>query len=149
MNEKYPNYRVKYECWLNVGKAALICQRTMNALLSEYEITIAQHELLLKLHQYKGIKQNELAAKLFVVKSNVSNHVKRIEKRGLVKTIQCEKDQRAKILVLTKLGEELIERSSEIQQKVVSKMFENVELSDIEATNRLMISTIQSLDDLY
>lgn len=148
MQIKNSSYDRQYECWLNVGKASLKCQRTMNSMLADLEVTIAQHELLLRIYQSKRITQKQLAAKLLVVKSNVANHVKRLEQRGFIKTIECVKDRRSRLLVLTSKGEKLVVRSIVIQETVVSKMLENVSASDIRATNRVMEKVIEALDKL-
>ena len=148
MYEQNKAYQIQYECWLNVGKASLKCQRIMNALLSDLGITIAQHELLHRLLKTERITQKQLAESLVVVKSNIANHVKRLEKRGYIKTVSCVDDRRSKYLTLTREGKTLVDRSLVVQERLVSKMLENAKSTDIEATNRVMANVMQSLDEL-
>ncbi len=147
MNNNY-DYKQKYECWLNTGKAFLKCQRTMNSLLSKLDITIAQHELLQTIYRKQGATQKEVSEQLLVVKSNVSNHIKNLQQRGLVKTSHCKTDLRNKNLILTAKGERLVKRSAEIQRKIITTMMKDMKQSDILATNRLMLTAMESLDEI-
>jgi len=148
MKNRKSSYDAKYDCWLTVGKAFLKCQRTLNKLLSDLDITIAQHEILLSLHRNSGMTQKELSQKLLVVKSNVSNLIKKLEQRRLVKITPCDKDHRVKRLSLTKGGVQIVKTSSEIQKKVVTTMMGDISPNDISITRRAMISTLNSLDKI-
>ncbi len=120
----------------------------MNKLLSNLDITIAQHEILFTLNLNEGITHKELSKKLFVVKSNISNLIKKLEHRGLVCVTPCLKDQRVKRLGITKEGEQLLKKSTEVRRIVVKTMMQDVSSEDLEATNRLMLSALSSLDKL-
>ena len=148
MQKKSDNYKRNHEYWLNVGKAFLKCQRTMNKLLSGLDITIAQHEILLALDRNKGVTHKELSEKLLVVKSNVSNLVKKLEQRGLVQVTPCLVDQRVKRLSVTNQGQALVKESTAVQKLVVTTMMDEVSAHDLEATNRVMLRALESLDSI-
>ena len=142
------SYERNHEHWLMIGKTFLKCQRTMNKLLSPLDITIAQHEVLLNVYRNEGITHKELTNKLFVVKSNVSNLIKRLEQRNLVSIAKSNKDQRSKQLRLTPNGQELVAKSIAIQKKVVVAMMKDISADDLIATDRVMANASESLDKL-
>ena len=148
MKNSRNSYDASHDCWLTVGKAFLKCQRTMNKLLSDLDITIAQHEILLSLHHNDAMTHKELSERLLVVKSNVSNLIKKLEQRNLVKITPCIVDHRVKRLSLTRNGSLVVKKSSEIQKAVVTTMMQGLSSSDISVTNRVMMSALNSLDEI-
>lgn len=148
MNQTITNYQAQHESWLNVGKAFLKCQRIMNSLLADLDITIAQHEILLTLGRNGLTTSKELSEKLLVVKSNVSNLIKKLDQRGLITITQCTNDRRSKYLELTSQGKELVRQSTNVQKKVVTTMMQGVDPADLQATNRVISNALRSLDTL-
>jgi DNA-binding MarR family transcriptional regulator len=56
----------------------------------------------------RRLRSFELGAALHWEKSRLSQHLVRMENRGLVSREACESDQRGKVIVLTPLGRDLI-----------------------------------------
>ena len=141
-------YQLQHEYWLNVGKTFLSCQRTLNRLLAEMNVSIAQHEILLTLFHNKEMTHKDLSEQLLVVKSNISNLVKKLEQRDLVEVVPSPTDLRVKYLRITDCGRKLVKKTSAIQKKVVGGMVAGASKSDLAATNRVMLSALQALDKI-
>lgn len=148
MKKKNNEYQSNYESWLAVGKTFLKCQRTMNRLLLDLGISIAQHEILLTLSRHEPITHKELAEKLLVVKSNVSNLIKKLEHQSLVSVTSWPADKRVKHIRLTEAGKQLVKKSSAVQETVVTAMMHGVSSDDLLATNRVMFTAMSSLDQI-
>ena len=88
----------------------------------------------------------ELSEKLLVVKSNISNLVKKLAQRDLVEITQSTTDQRVKYLSLTNKGRALVKKSTAFQKRVVSAMVANSSEEELETTNNVMLAAIASLD---
>lgn len=141
-------YELQHEYWLNVGKTFLSCQRTLNRLLAEMDVSIAQHEILLTLLRNQQMTHKDLSEQLLVVKSNISNLVKKLVLSELVEVVPSPTDLRVKYLRITNAGRALVKKSSAIQKKVVSAMVEEASKEDLAATNRVMLSALLSLKKL-
>ncbi len=136
-----------HEYWLNVGKVFLKCQRVLNQRLAEHEISIAQHEILLNIKQQPDMTAKELAKRLLVVKSNVSNLLKKLNQSGLVEIRSNKEDQRAKLICLTAAGEALVQETELIQREVVISMVKRASAADLQHTNSVMLGALASLSE--
>lgn len=141
-------YELQHEYWLNVGKTFLSCQRTLNRLLAKMDLSIAQHEILLTLLRNKQMTHKDLSEQLLVVKSNISNLVKKLVQRELVEVVPNSKDLRVKVLRITDSGKSLVKKSAAVQKRVVSAMIGETSKDDLAATNRVMLSALLSLKKL-
>lgn len=96
-------------------------------------LTPQQISILLFLDQNGSMKVSDIASKLKMVDSNVSNICTRLEKAGFVKRDRLKDNQRIVIIALT---EESVSRMSEIKASVNElnlKVHERVSQQDLES----------------
>ena len=137
-----------YDVWLQVGQTNLKVHRTLNALLASVDLSLAQHEILVNIHRDSGLTQKQLSEKLLVVKSNISALIKKLEARGLVRRAPDPRDSRNNQLTLTAQGEELVQRSFALQNRVVKAMVSVMSDAELELMRDVMERVSQSLDQL-
>ena len=137
-----------FDVWLHVGRTNLKVHRVLNQLLSTLELSLAQHEILMTIGQHRGLTQRQLSEKLLVVKSNVSALLKKLEARGLVSRAPDSKDSRNKRLKLTAAGERLVEKSFELQNRVVDAMASQLSDDDLKQLDDVMGRVSNALDQL-
>ncbi|MEM8931226.1 MAG: MarR family transcriptional regulator, partial [Acidobacteriota bacterium] len=135
-----------YPTWLAVGGAFVKCQRVLSGLLRDLDLSIAQHEILVKIHRHEGLSQKELAAHLLVVKSNVSALLRKLEARGLVSRETDGEDARRRRLTLTVEGRRLVRLSFARQNRVVHAMMSALEPHEVAALDSIMARVSSVLD---
>ena len=137
-----------YDAWLQVGRTNLKCHHALNALLDTVNLSLAQHEVLVAIHKRSGLTQKQLSEQLLVVKSNVSALLKKLEQQGLVKRIVDPADARNKHLSLTARGRKLVQKSFDLQNRVVEAMTSVLSDKEIEQVRSMMRRVGASLDEL-
>ena len=73
-----------FDTWLTVGRTNLKVHRTLNQLLGELDLSLAQHEILVTIRRHPNLTQRELAHRLHVIKSNATALLNKLEARGLI-----------------------------------------------------------------
>lgn len=137
-----------YLTWLAVGRSHHKCHRALNARLASLDLSLAQHEVLVGIAQRPGATQNQISRRLFVVKSNVSALIAKLEARGLVRREASAEDSRVKRLFLTEAGDALVRESFRLQTEVVNAMMAPLTPEEIEATRDVMERVGRALDAL-
>ncbi len=135
-----------FETWLEVGWTNLKVHRVLNQSLASVDLTLAQHEILMTVLQHDGITQNALSERLHVVKSNVSALLKKLEARGLVERLSDPGDSRNKLISLTRSGHKLVERSFELQNRIVEAMAAELSDDDLQHLSDVMSRGSRALD---
>jgi DNA-binding MarR family transcriptional regulator len=137
-----------FDTWLTVGRTNLKVHRALNLLLSELDLSLAQHEILLTIRQHSGLTQRELGDRLHVVKSNATALLKKLESRGLVRRKADPRDSRIKRLTLTRAGESLVQRSFAAQTRVIKAMAAVMSDAELEQMDDLMSRVDGAIDGL-
>ena len=137
-----------FDTWLLVGRTNLKVHRTLNLLLGELDLSLAQHEILVTIRLNDGLTQRELSEQLLVVKSNATALLKKLEARGLVRRTADESDSRIKRLSLTRAGNALVEQSFAVQTRVVRAMTSVMTDDELERTADMMDRVGAAIDRL-
>ncbi len=137
-----------FDTWLTVGRTNLKVHRALNLLLSELDLSLAQHEILLTIRQHSGLTQRELGERLHVVKSNAAALLKKLEARGLVRRRADPQDSRIKRLTLTRAGESLVQRSFAAQTRVIKAMVAVMSDDELGHMRDLMNRVDAAIDSL-
>jgi DNA-binding MarR family transcriptional regulator len=87
-----------------------ICTAKLSEVFAEDDLTVLEFGFVVILHEWPGIDQNTVAAKMAIDQTSVSAMVYKLEKRKLLKRGVDEEDRRARVLHLTKTGEKLLGR---------------------------------------
>jgi DNA-binding MarR family transcriptional regulator len=96
------------DAWVQLAHAYHRIARRLELALIPHGLSLAQFEVLARLHFDGPINQNDLAHRLLVTKGNVCGLIDRLEKANLVKRRADPADRRANRLILTKDGSELL-----------------------------------------
>ena len=78
----------------------------MDDLMQELDVSRYQFDLLMHVALEKGINQQTCADRMHVTKGNVTQHIDRLEKQGLIRR---QREGRDNYLYLTETGHELVE----------------------------------------
>ena len=108
--------------WVQMLRTFGTMQSIVESSLSQYDLTLAQFNLLVVLSFHQDKNQNELSAHLGVTKGNVVGLLDRLSRRGLVERVPMEGDLRVNHPRLTGAGRALINETLPEQVRVVVEM---------------------------
>jgi DNA-binding MarR family transcriptional regulator len=91
--------------------------------LRAFDLSVPQCDVLTTLTEREGLSQQELAARLYVTKGNISGLIDRLVANGLVERRALAGDRRSHAIHLTPAGRELAKRGIEAQRDFVSQTF--------------------------
>lgn len=105
----------------------------------QFGITSPQYNVLriLKGHYPEPCTVNTIIERMLDRMSNASRIVDRLESKGLVERKVCRSDRRAKDVLITEAGIELLKQTNEAMNQWL-KRFQSVSLEKVEATNDLL-----------
>jgi len=110
--------------------------RRMGEPAEAFDISRAQFDLLMTVAFEEGINQQSCAIQMDVTKGNITQHIDRLEERGLIRR---EKHGRTNLLYLTTAGRELVAEIMPIHDKNVEailSLLSEDELRDFQAALR-------------
>jgi len=110
--------------------------RRMDEPAEAFDISRAQFDLLMTVAFDEGINQQSCAIQMNVTKGNITQHIDRLEERGLIRR---EKHGRTNSLYLTAVGRDLVAEIIPVHDKnvevILSLLSEN-EMRDFQAVLR-------------
>ena len=136
------------DTWLTVGRTNLKVHRTLNQLLGELDLSLAQHEILVTIRRHPNLTQRELADRLHVIKSNATALLNKLEARGLITRTTDPEDSRVNRLNLSRSGRALVEKSFAVQTRVIKAMTSVMSDEELEFTSDLMNRVGAAIDEL-
>ncbi len=149
MSGRAPTTKTRgFDVWMEVGRTHLKVHRVLNLLLSELDLSLAQHEILVALRNRPGQTQQELSNRLMLVKSNASALIRKLEDRGLVRRTPDPDDTRNKRVQLTRAGQALVRKSFAVQNRVIKAMADVMSNEDLLHTQAVMRRVAAAVDDL-
>jgi len=111
----------------------------ISAELKAIGLSIPQFDLLSTLTEQEGLSQQELAARLYVTKGNVSGLLDRMVEAGLVERRSIPGDRRSNALHLTGKGRALAERGIAAQTSYVKRTLGALAPADLAELERLVL----------
>ncbi|KQT77989.1 MarR family transcriptional regulator [Methylobacterium sp. Leaf466] len=102
-------------------------------------LSIPQFDVLSTLTEREGLTQQDLAARLYVTKGNVSGLIDRLVEAGSVERRAIPGDRRSYALHLTPAGSELAGRGIAIQGAYVARTLGRLAPEDIAEFERLVL----------
>jgi len=97
--------------------------------LRNWDLTVAQFDVIAQIGMNKQLTQGELAEKLLVTKGNITQLLSRLEQAGL---IQREQDWKVKHVSLTDQGKALYEQVVPVQERFQASHFEALDREEKE-----------------
>jgi len=107
--------------------------------LRVFDLSVPQCDVLTTLTEREGISQQELAARLYVTKGNISGLVDRLVANGLVERRSLQTDRRSHAIHLTPAGRELARKGIEAQQAFVADTFGRIAPERLALLDDLLI----------
>lgn len=149
MSGRAPTTKTRgFDVWMEVGRTHLKVHRVLNLLLSELDLSLAQHEILVALRNRPGQTQQELSNRLMLVKSNASALIRKLEVRGLVQRTPDPDDSRNKRVRLTRAGQALVRKSFAVQNRVIAAMADVISDAELDQMQAVMMRVGAAVDEL-
>jgi MarR family 2-MHQ and catechol resistance regulon transcriptional repressor len=128
--------------FLHVLKAAESLWEASRVFLAQWNLGPSQFNALnLLRHKHEGMMQTDLSRELLTHRSNVTGLIDRLEKRDLVRRTSKPGDRRARVVVLTKAGTQLVEQ-------ILPRYHEAIEAIWDETSLRKSASLAKNLENL-
>ena len=127
---------------------ALVCKlhrQRAEELLTEIGLHAGQEMLLVALQDNDGITQSELAERLMIQPSTMTNTLKRMERVGIVTRRVDSDDQRVTRVYITDKGQHLNESVREQWSRLDAESFHGFTMEERVVLRRLLLQTYQNL----
>jgi DNA-binding MarR family transcriptional regulator len=142
---KTAEFSLGRDAWLAVVRSYNLCDSVLTARLAEHGVRVGTHEVLMNLLKRPDSTQQELASHCFVAKSGVSMLISVMEKDGLVRRLADTDDARIKRVSLTAQGEQLAQKTLQIQLDIVRVMTESVDDTDLKKIKTIFLDVCDKL----
>ncbi|WP_374545131.1 MarR family winged helix-turn-helix transcriptional regulator [Rhodoblastus sp.] len=107
--------------------------------LRAFDLSVPQCDVLTTLTEREGLSQQELAARLYVTKGNISGLIDRLVASGLVERRALAGDRRSHAIHLTPAGRELAQRGIEAQKAFVTQTFGRIAPERLALLDELLV----------
>lgn len=108
------------DAWLEMVQVYQRIHRRVSVVLHEYDLTLAQFDVLVALYFTEELTQQELAERLLVTKGNICGLLDRLERRNLVQRVPDPDDKRVNRTSLTEGSREMVRRALPEHAKLVA-----------------------------
>ena len=111
--------------WRSLLDTTAELRRVLGAELQESDLSPADYQVLLALREAddRRMRSSELAASIDWERSRLSHHLRRMERRGLIRREHCATDNRGAEVVLTQVGAELFRSATAPHMRAIKKRF--------------------------
>ena len=125
--------------WLRLLRFTNQSNQLSNEFLKRYGLTSAQFDVLMQVYTYQPLTQMELAEKTTVTQGGISRMLARLEKEGYITRTQ---DWKQKTILLTKKGEQILEKTMTAQLDFQTSFFEDVLSKEEQKTLYALITRV-------
>ena len=127
--------------WFRLLRLQTRINLSITALVREIGLSVPQCDVLTTLTEREGISQQDLAARLYVTKGNISGLIDRLETAKLVERRSIEGDRRSHAIFLTPQGRTLAEQGIEVQRRFVIETLGRMSAEDLKQLESLIVTT--------
>jgi DNA-binding MarR family transcriptional regulator len=96
--------------------------RSYKPYLKELDLTYLQYIVLMVLWEKEKLNVKEIGGKLMLNSGTLTPVLKRLDSKGYIERRRSEKDERARIIILTKKGKELQKSAESIPFQLLNSM---------------------------
>lgn len=121
--------------WLRIARTFQKIDRASELFLRDWNLNVAQFDVLAQVGSSKGITQQELADRLLVTKGNISQLLDRMERQGLLRRCQ---EGRTNTISLTAAGQQLFSSVFPAQENMITQQFSVLTSEEVEQLTRLL-----------
>jgi len=115
-------------------------QAAVGERLREVGVSIPQCDVLTTLTEKEGVSQQELAARLYVTKGNISGLIDRLAEAGMVERRSTASDRRQRAIYLTQAGRRIAERAIAVQRRWIAATLGRMAEPDLEALEAKLVA---------
>ena len=126
--------------WFRLLRLQTRINLSITALVREIGLSVPQCDVLTTLTEREGISQQDLAARLYVTKGNISGLIDRLEAAKLVERRSIEGDRRSHAIFLTPQGRTLAEQGIEVQRRFVIETVGRMSAEDLQKFESLIVA---------
>ncbi len=126
-------------------------RRILGAELQESSLSAADYQVLLPLREAEGarMRSSELASTIDWERSRLSHHLKRMERRHLIRREDCATDNRGAEVVLTAEGARVFRRATAPHMRAIKEHFADaLTVEQFEALADILRALHSHRDDL-
>ncbi|WP_207782446.1 MarR family winged helix-turn-helix transcriptional regulator [Phytoactinopolyspora limicola] len=119
-------------------------------LQTDSQLSLSDFAVLVHLSEVpdRSLRVSQLAQALHWEKSRVSHHVTRMERRGLVKRVECPTDGRSAFVVMTDCGQNAIDAAAPGHVDTVRRLFiDDLTADQLKALEAIAGQVLARLDD--
>ena len=120
---------------LHVSRKAQTC---VGSVVRKYHITIAEEPFFMAIRSHDGATQEELTALVGVDKAMTTRVIHSLERKGLVKRVQDEKDKRQNRIYKTEKADEISESVRNDLLRLNQSFTEGISQKDMERFMRTL-----------
>ncbi len=131
--------------WLYLVRVYDKMQHHLMDHLDNYDLTLAQYDVLALLNQEQGITQQALAQKLLVTKGNVCGLIDRMSAHGLVERRSDPEDRRPNLLHLTAEGERLAKEAVPAYSEFVREHMSGLTSQQLAVLREILLTLDNSI----
>jgi len=126
--------------WFRLIRLEARMQAAVGERLREIGVSIPQCDVLTTLTEKEGVSQQELAARLYVTKGNISGLIDRLAEAGLVERRSTAADRRQHAIHLTEAGRATAERAIAVQRRWIASTLGRMAEADLEALEAKLVA---------
>ncbi len=115
-----------------------VFERVIHHNLNNCEVYAGESRLLMMIADNDNFSQRELAKKLGTSPASVGVSLKKLEHKGYISRTVADNDSRANIIQLTPKGDDFIENSHELFQKLDKETFEGFSDEEMNLLDNFM-----------
>ena len=126
--------------WFRLLRLNTRIRLAMTTRLKQLNLSAAQCDVLTTLTEAEGIRQQELAQRLYVTKGNISGLVDRLVESGLVERRSLNGDRRSHAIFLTGEGQRMAQEGIAAQRDFVARSLGRMEGGKLHELETLLVS---------
>lgn len=139
MSDQSVDKSVATPAWLRLVRVFQKVDRASVDLLRQWDLSVAQFDVLVQVGNAEGITQQKLADRLLVTKGNICQLLDRMEERGL---LVRQQQGRANHLYLTEKGRSLRAETLPAQESLIAGIFATLP----RAEQTTLLASLRRLD---
>ena len=126
-------------------KAQRILRDKATEALSDFDLSSTEWTILGQIYEHKdGIRLSELAILLGVEAPLITNLIERLVKKGFVQKHNHPRDKRAKLLFLTKKGQDLLPEVEGLVQEKMQKVLKGATDDDLATYYKVLMIIVKN-----
>ena len=127
--------------WFRLLRLETSLRAAMTDRLKRFDLSVPQLDVLTTLTEQEGMSQQELAARLYVTKGNISGLIDRLVTAGLVERRPIPGDRRSHAIFLTGEGRAFGARGLAVHSDFINTTLGRMSEADLAQFERLLVST--------